>query len=36
VAACGYALALYAARLFTPEEIKRFKRIVKTRRFDFD
>jgi O-antigen/teichoic acid export membrane protein len=35
-AGCGYALALYLARFFTPEEIKRFKRIVKTRRLDFD
>jgi O-antigen/teichoic acid export membrane protein len=36
VAACGFAMALYAVRFFTAEEIKRFKRIVKTRKLDFD
>lgn len=36
VAVLGYPLALYVSRFFTPEEIHKFRRMVKNRRFSFD
>lgn len=34
--ACLFLVALYLFRFFTPEEIQKFKRIIKTRKLEFD
>lgn len=36
MATCSYIVALYVFRFFTPDEIRKFKQIIRTRKLDFD